>query len=159
MENKAKLEAIRAHEGAKLRQNGKDMVDPAMAAIIETAPEGSTVKTLWGQLQAELQKFQPTGNAATLSHEDYEMALPDIESDSESGEESEEEITIGDKQSKADFNAEQKKRKEEAKAKREERKDKRRKRKDNNCQLRAAIKGIKDACATKGNKLTIAIKK
>ena len=133
------------------------MVDPALAAIIETAPEGSAIKTLWDQLQAELQKIQPTASQTVLG--DYEMALPDIESDSESSDESDEDITIGDKQSKADFNAEQKKKQEDAKAKREERKEKRRKRKEQHGQLRAALKGIKGASATKGKKLTIAIKK
>ena len=67
MESKAKLEAIRAQEGAKLRQNGKDLVNPAMAAVIEAAPEGSKLKAAWEVLQTELQANLPEdqGNART----------------------------------------------------------------------------------------------
>ena len=157
---KRSLESIRAHEGAILRQNGKDAINPALAAVIEAAPEGSKIKVAWATLQAELQAQMPTGQPGSVEPEDYEMVLPDVASDSESEDDaSDEDIVIGEKQSKADFNAEQKKRKEAAKAAREERRERRRKRKAQNGQVRAAIKGIKEASATKGNKLTIAIKK
>ena len=145
MESKAKLEAIRAQEGAKLRQNGKDLVNPAMAAVIEAAPEGSKLKAAWEVLQTELQANLPTGQAASTGPEDYEMVLPEVESDSESDDDdSDEDIIIGEKQSKADFNAEQKKKKEAAKVKRDERKEKQRKRKEQNGQMRAALKGVRE---------------
>ena len=151
---KSKLEAIRAHEGAKLRQHGKDMVHPAMAAIIESAPDGSPVKSLWSQLQVELQKSMPSGQSASTEAEDYVMDIPEIESDSESEDEDESDddcvIKHGaDKVAIAKFNAEQKKKKEAAKAKREERKNKQKTRTEQNGKIRAASKGIKDAGASK----------
>ena len=117
-------------------------------------------------MQAELQKSMPSEGqtSASTEAEDYTMEIPEIKSDSESepDDESDDDIFIkdgADKAAIAKFNADQKKKKEAAKARREERKDKQKKRKEQNCHIRAAFKGIKDAGATKGNKLTIAINK